>query len=610
MTVDQQTSRHSFDDLEIIHDDDDDFNVENSIKASYVPPEGLQFQTHEKAYNFYNHFALTDGFAIRRYSTYKSRNSDVITRRTFVCNMEDNYRSCGVGPAKISQIINSTNSSGTDIITPQQCSDYLKIRRKNNIGKECMIEIQNFLERKARDSEFYYAIQLDDTRSRRSIFWCDARARKSYMKFCDVIVFDVTYKTNNFSMPFAPFTGVNHHRQSILLGCALLSDEQKETFIRLFDQWLKCIGNQAPGAIITDQDSAISNAMARMFPYTHHRYCKWHLGLHECEHILSLYCAYPTFNEDYNNWCKKSKFIEESEKFWIMLCEKYKPIYQGQLSETQKNMIKSWKWIEKFIEQYEKAIKSRRDTEEKEDLVSMTTTPEFTELHSLEAHAGRVYSRNIFKIFKDEFSQILHCQHNKGVKEGVLTTYEVDFKEKGRAHIVNVDISTKFCKCSCAKFETWGIPCKHILYTMKHKLRLKVITDEYILPRWTLNVRYRTLSTGFGHNEAEAESGDTCNSNVVTRLEAWTLRGDLNKLYEKAIYRKDLYESVVKEAHKLWKKIEEIEKIQMPPPLSNNVETNIAGECSQSAILCVVKKDTTGVLVKKLTSSCNLLIYI
>ena len=64
----------------------------------------------------------------------------------------ENYRSCGVGPGKISQIINSTNSSGTDIITPQQCSDYLKIKRKNNIGKECMIVIQIVLERKARDS--------------------------------------------------------------------------------------------------------------------------------------------------------------------------------------------------------------------------------------------------------------------------------------------------------------------------------------------------------------------------------------------------------------------------------------------------------------------------
>ena len=61
-------------------------------------------------------------------------------------------------------------------------------------------------------------------------------------------------------MPFAPFTGVNHHWQSILFGCALLSDEQEETFVWFFDRWLKFMGNQAPGAIITDQNPAICNA--------------------------------------------------------------------------------------------------------------------------------------------------------------------------------------------------------------------------------------------------------------------------------------------------------------------------------------------------------------
>ena len=60
----------------------------SSTGTSLTPREGLQFQPHEEAYDFYNTFALTNGFAIRRYSTYKSRNSDVIIRRTFVCNRE------------------------------------------------------------------------------------------------------------------------------------------------------------------------------------------------------------------------------------------------------------------------------------------------------------------------------------------------------------------------------------------------------------------------------------------------------------------------------------------------------------------------------------------
>ena len=36
-------------------------------------------------------------------------------------------------------------------------------------------------------------------------------------------------------MPFAPFTGVNHHLQSIQFGCALLQDGTKVTFLWLFE---------------------------------------------------------------------------------------------------------------------------------------------------------------------------------------------------------------------------------------------------------------------------------------------------------------------------------------------------------------------------------------
>ena len=38
------------------------------------------------------------------------------------------------------------------------------------------------------------------------------------MKFGDVVVFDMTYITNKFKIPFAPFVGVNHHGKSILFG--------------------------------------------------------------------------------------------------------------------------------------------------------------------------------------------------------------------------------------------------------------------------------------------------------------------------------------------------------------------------------------------------------
>ena len=80
----------------------------------------------------------------------------------------------------------------------------------------------------------------------------DARSRLTYQYFGDVVTFDTTYKTNKYSMPFAPFTGLNHHYQSILFGCALLQDEYEASFIWLFETWLEAMNGKMPVSIITD----------------------------------------------------------------------------------------------------------------------------------------------------------------------------------------------------------------------------------------------------------------------------------------------------------------------------------------------------------------------
>lgn len=91
------------------------------------------------------------------------------------------------------------------------------------------------------------------------------------------MTFDTTYLINKYDMPFAPFVGVYHHGESILLGCALLSNEETETFEWLFESWLACMSNKPPKAIITDQCRAMQNAIEKKFPDTQHRWCLWHI---------------------------------------------------------------------------------------------------------------------------------------------------------------------------------------------------------------------------------------------------------------------------------------------------------------------------------------------
>lgn len=82
-----------------------------------------------------------------------------------------------------------------------------------------------------KNPSFFYALDFGKDSCLRNVFWADARSRASCKYFSDVVTVDTTYLMNKESIPLVPFVGVNHHRQPILLGCGLLSDETIVTFL-------------------------------------------------------------------------------------------------------------------------------------------------------------------------------------------------------------------------------------------------------------------------------------------------------------------------------------------------------------------------------------------
>ncbi|KAM3356277.1 protein FAR1-RELATED SEQUENCE 5-like [Capsicum galapagoense] len=107
------------------------------------------------------------------------------------------------------------------------------------------------------------------------IFFVDMQA--AYCDFSDVICFDTTYLMNQWRMPFASFIGVDHHNQSILLGCALLTSKDIEIYTFVFRNWLTAMGEIPPTTILTDQCESIKAAICEVLPNTVHRYCIWHI---------------------------------------------------------------------------------------------------------------------------------------------------------------------------------------------------------------------------------------------------------------------------------------------------------------------------------------------
>ncbi|XP_074327058.1 protein FAR1-RELATED SEQUENCE 5-like [Apium graveolens] len=135
--------------------------------------------------------------------------------------------------------------------------------RKDNLGVNDVQAGLDLLHRLEEESggNFFIRTLIDEEGRLKCLLWVDPRSLLAYKNFGDVVAFDTTYRTNRYVMPFVPFTGVNHHYQSVLFGFALMRDELKTTFEWVLGTWLEAVEGKAPLAIITDQDQAMAGAI-------------------------------------------------------------------------------------------------------------------------------------------------------------------------------------------------------------------------------------------------------------------------------------------------------------------------------------------------------------
>lgn len=446
----------------------------------------------------HNHCLINTPSKVKKFRSQKDKSYLQLPCKSLVTKLSQEGLSC----SKISKVMNVLDK---DIqVTPAQCSSIMSTHRRHYIGRECYEIIKHLQMKAATSSDFYFTPQFAKDGTLRSIFWADGRSRTSYTQFGDVLVSDVTYQTNKFKFPFAPFVGVNHHSHTILFGAALLEDETEATFTWLFQQFRLCMFDKAPISIVTDQDKGIENAIQTVFPGVRHRHCAWHIKKHFLKRVQPLSLKFKeNFNDDYRKWYK-SRTIEEFEHRWSALRDIYKlkddpwwekiynllslwakaylkdTFFAGMTTSGRSESINAFfdgyvnsnTMLNKFVIQYEKAIKSRREAEEDEDFKTRNTKAVLDTNHSIVAMAGERYTRKIFEIFKKDWKSSHDYFHEKNLKEKNFIRYRVGAVEveKEKWKVVDYFLTEVFkATCSCAKFETWGLLCKHILYIMRKK---------------------------------------------------------------------------------------------------------------------------------------------
>ncbi|XP_058074594.1 protein FAR1-RELATED SEQUENCE 5-like [Magnolia sinica] len=571
--------------------------VKTGEKLDEEPKLGMEFNSEENAYEFYNKYAGKIGFSVRKSSCIKS-NDGIVTKKVFCCYKEGRkqkdkrtnrakYRRPDIrtgclakmsiklqvngkysvtkfvaehnheviSPSEVHMLrsqralINAqkaradmADNSGIEFMSrqvggqenlgsiPVDYKNYLRKKRMKAMEKgDVGAILEYFTKMQVKNPSFFYAMQVDEDDQITNIFWADPKSIMDYSYFGDVVCFDTTYRINSYDRPFAPFIGVNHHKQTVIFGAAFLYDETTESFKWLFETFLNAMSEKQPRTIVTDRIAEMSNAIASVMPGTHHRPCIWHIYQNTAKHLSHVFQSSKGFKYDFSKCLYDCEEEEEFITVWNDMLEKYdltqntwlqdlfkerkkwalvydKNIFCADMKNTQrrenmnhvlKKYLSSKYNLLCFFTHYERIVAERRYRELEADFRMRQSAPIlFVDVKML-MEAAKAYTPEVFEIFQNEYKETLNHAIHKGGEFGTVLEFQVIFNDKDEGRLVKFDISNNTVTCSCKKFEFVGILCSHALKVLDY-YNIKTLPLHYILKRWQRDAKVGTEKDNLG----------------------------------------------------------------------------------------------------------------
>ncbi|KAG8366140.1 hypothetical protein BUALT_Bualt17G0045000 [Buddleja alternifolia] len=224
----------------------------------------------------------------------------------------------------------------------------------------------------------------------------------------------------------------------------------------------------AHSSIFTDQDQAMANAIADVFPMTRHHLYFFHGGVRSTSRSESTNHA---LNEISIKTISLSEFVLKFEK----------------------DLLGKW-----------------RRNEADADFFSSQSTSTLAVNSKLLNHTVRIYTNTIYKEFERDYLNGTGALSCKGIPVGD-TLYEFDLTNSesynDRVYTIFLDINTLKVECSCKKIHWTGMLCSHALAAL-HRKNVHEIPQAYIHNRWTKDVKKHAYmmdgykSTRIDDNEA------------------------------------------------------------------------------------------------------------
>lgn len=379
---------------------------------------------------------------------------------------------------------------------------------------------QYFQSKQLKNPSFFYAMQPDADDQIANVFWADAKMVMDYSDFGDVVCFDTTHRIHKECRPFAPFIGINHHKQMVIFGAAFLYDETIDSYKWLFQTFIDAMSGKKPRTILTDQDKVIAEAINLVLPETHHRICVWHVYQTALEQLGYLFVGSSCFANDISSCFFNHEGDEDFINAWKTMLDVYNLWENEWLRDIFEDRekwaipyrrhifsadIKSALLCESFTSNLRKYLKSDSDVLPLlKHLAKVVNEWHYKELEAnydmsqrppklmgdviLLKQARDIYTSMIFELFQEEYETCLNIIVNQCTESGSLLVYRVSIYGQQRQYTVTFDSTDKTVACNCMKFEFIGVLCSHALKVLDYR-NIKVLPTQYILKRWTKNAR-------------------------------------------------------------------------------------------------------------------------
>ncbi|XP_022982131.1 protein FAR1-RELATED SEQUENCE 6-like isoform X1 [Cucurbita maxima] len=388
-----------------------------------------------------------------------------------------------------------------------------------------------FCRMKLTNPNFFYLMDLDNDGHLRNVFWADARSRTTYSYFCDTITIDTTCLTNRYEIPLISFVGVNHHGQSVLLGCGFVGFESVECFVWILKAWLQCMLGCSPQVIITDQNKTLVAAVTEVFPKACHCYSTWYIMQRVPEKLGGLE-GYETIRSQLNKTIFSSLKIAEFETSWTNMIKHnalgdnkwlqslyedrtlWAPVYLKDIffagmvpidaNESFKTFFDGYVHkhtsFKEFLDKYDLALHRKYHKVSVADLESRNLSLELKTRCNFELQLSKVYTKDIFSKFQSEVEGMYSCFNTRQVSvNGPIVTYivkeriEVEGNEKEVKYFEVLYETTEVdIRCICSLFNYKGYLCRHALNVLNYN-GVEEIPARYILPRWCKDFKRRYL---------------------------------------------------------------------------------------------------------------------